>query len=98
MKKENKNDLETFPLNVVGLEDSDIIPVQTKDGVKNVLDLKRIKLSKGAEFVELHDEKAGLIVIMQSFKEPILTISNIALSVFDLMKQKRGEKQTPSYT
>jgi hypothetical protein len=87
MKKVNKPE----PINLAGVTAEDLIQISDSDGkIKNVLDLKRIKNQLGASFCQIIDEKLGLQIACQSFKESSLDLANLSLALFSEVKNKRG--------
>jgi len=97
-EEDNKQTIEKVPLTVTGFSDDDIQVIETSEGLKNLLDIKRAKLSRGAELIEMHDEKLGLSVVMQSYKENIKKINNLALKLFKKLKKDRNKDENSSYT
>jgi len=88
--------IEKINLSVSGFEESDLTHVETSDGVKSILDVKKIKDSQGATFVSLIDSKEGVVVQVQSFKESLKSVKMVGLKTFNQIRASRTNTR-PNY-
>jgi hypothetical protein len=86
-----KKQIKQSQIDFVGVSQEDVIELPEENGkTRSIVDIQRIKAVQGASFIQINDEKEGLIVTCQSFKEPLIDIANLSLSLFDNIKFKRN--------
>lgn len=95
METQNSNEPKKINFQVLNLNEGDLQDFEINGQPQKVLDLNTIK-QKGADFVSIHNEKEGIQIQVQSHKEDLFTISDVALQLLD--KSKQNKNLSRSYT